>query len=101
MLWDPKNDFHTLYGLRDWLAKQPADETYDWSSCDKCVVGKYLAGHGEIPQLYTQWCKQTPGAARAVPECFSDYAGNGERRPMTLGDALKNLDAYMAANPKR
>ena len=96
MLWDPKNDFHTLYGLRDWLAKQPADEPYDWSRCETCVVGKYLAAHGETPLAYGAWILATPGADRAVATCFSDFTGNGGRRPMTLGDALANLDAYMA-----
>jgi hypothetical protein len=96
MLWNPKNDFHTLYGLRDWLAKQPADTPYWWSRCETCVVGKYLEAHGELPTLYCQWIDRTPGAARAVSECFSDFGGGGGRKATTLGEALANLDAYMA-----
>jgi hypothetical protein len=99
MLQNPQWDFHSLVGLRDWLAKQPADEPYDWSSCERCVVGKYLAGHGELTSLYGSWIRDTPGASRAVPKCFSDYTGFGGRQPMTLGNALKELDAYMAENP--
>jgi hypothetical protein len=96
MLWDPKNDFHTLYGLRDWLAKQPADEPYSWSMCETCVVGKYLQAHGEPSATYALWIERTPGAATAVPTCFADYTWVGGRKPTTLGEALANLDAYMA-----
>ena len=100
MLWDPKNDFYTLYGLRDWIAKQPADQEYNWSKCETCVVGKYLEAHGELPSLYSRWIEQTPGASRAVPVCFADFAGfSGGRKSMTMGDALRNLDAYMAKHP--
>jgi hypothetical protein len=96
MLWDPKNDFHTLYGLRDWLAKQPADQEYTWSHCQDCVVGKYLKAHGESPELYAEWIERTPGAGLAIHECFADFSRFGGRQRMTMGDALKNLDAYMA-----
>ena len=40
MLFNPKWDFNSLVGLRDWLAKQPADETYNWSLCKQWVVGR-------------------------------------------------------------
>ncbi len=98
MLQNPQWDYHTLVGLRDWLARQPADTPYTWSSCHDCVVGKYLEAHGHPTGLYSIWIQSTPGADRAVPECFADYAFGGGRQPMTLGTALNKLDAWMAKN---
>ena len=90
MLFNPTWDFHSLVGLRDWLAKQPADETYNWALCRACVVGKYLAAHGESSWMYGIWIERTPGATRAVVECFSDHA--------TMGAALVKLDAWLTKN---
>jgi hypothetical protein len=100
MLYDPKWDKNSLIGLRDWLAQQPADTPYTWSSCKTCVVGMYLEAMGDTHLRYPMWCSETPGAHMAVAECFSDM-GRGAlgRVPMTLGDALANLDKWLAAHP--
>ena len=90
MLFNPKWDMYSLVGLRDWLAKQPADDVYMWSTCKTCVVGKYLAAHGEGSFMYAFWCDRTPGAQLAVVECFADGK--------TMGEALVRLDAWLAKN---
>lgn len=96
MLQNPQWDFHSLIGLRDWIAKQPADQVYDWSKCHACVVGKYLIAHGHNPVNYSVWIVRTPGADAAVPHCFHDFDGHGGRRTTTMGEALQRLDAWIA-----
>ncbi len=101
MLYNPKWDRNSLIGLRDWLAQQPADKPYNWSSCKTCVVGMYLEDMGETHMRYAMWCSETPGAVIAVPKCFgSGWNVDGSRRhaPMTLGEALENLDNWLAKN---
>ena len=88
MLFNPKWDLYSLAGLRDWLAKQPADEAYNWSSSKTCVVGKYLMAHGELSIMYSLWCDRTPRSHLAVVECFADGK--------TMGEALTRLDAWLA-----
>ena len=98
MLFNPRWDLYSLVGLRDWLAKQPAGETYVWSTCKTCVVGQYLAAHGEDSWMYGTWIERTPGAQRAVFECFSDLAQEYGRSKATMGDALVRLDAWLVEN---
>lgn len=87
MLHDPKWDIDSLVGLRDWLAKQPADGVYYWPDCERCVVGQYLAAHGHTHRRYSEWCtKADPGGL--VAHSFS--------KENTFGAALRNLDANMA-----
>ena len=96
MLYDPKWERDSLVGLRNWLAKQPADDQYQWHSCATCVVGKYLKAQGISPMEYATWCDNVPGAKRAIPESFSTGWLNKEQN--TMGRALERLDAWMLAN---
>ena len=88
MLHDPKWDVYSLVGLRDWLAQQPAEGTYNWESCYDCVVGKYLTAHQVAPSFYSIWCTQ------ADPRNFVAQAFSREK---TFGAALQSLDRLMAA----
>jgi hypothetical protein len=97
MLFDPKWDRNSLTGLRDWLATQDPDQEYVWHSCQGCVVGRFLRAQGKESVNYSEWVNDTPGAAFAVGECFSDYGPSGGRETTTLGMALKRLDAWMLA----
>jgi hypothetical protein len=92
MLYNPRWERDSLAGLRNWLARQPADERYAWSSCQHCVVGKYLEAHGVSHLDYCDWCHAVPGAGQAVPASFSTVWGE----PNTMGRALERLDAWMA-----
>jgi hypothetical protein len=96
MLYDPKWDRDSLVGLRDWLARQPASTSYNWSSCENCVVGRYLTAHGRSSLDYNEWINDVPGATMAVPSCFADFAIAGGRQNMTYGRALENLDNWLA-----
>ena len=95
MLYDPKWERDSLAGLRNWLAKQPADEVYHWYNCRDCVVGKYLEAHGVSHQEYSIWIQKVPGAATAAVACFATAEWSD---PGTMGRALEKLDAWMAKN---
>ncbi len=55
MLKDPRWDKEpTLASFALFVASKPKNEGYDWSNCERCAVGQYLASIGKRIPL-SEW----------------------------------------------
>lgn len=89
MPFDGKNftkaepDVFSLDGLIAWLEHQPGERTYNWASCDRCLVAQYLRAVTGKPHPKNEWIFSN---ALGRHWGYFDIAGE---RPYTFGAALR------------
>lgn len=91
MLYDPKWDkTPSLAGFKLWLLQQNPDETFKYSDCVTCAVGRYLASLGRTWQNtpLASTLNKYPMAAALHSHRVSGYSFANP----TFGEVLKAME---------
>ncbi len=96
MLYDPKWNATSIASLVAWLEKQPADKSYSYGHCGRCLLAQYFTAQGFENVLVggSEWSHgEGLGHDCLLPEAFRDISGG---LPRTFGAALERARAVDA-----
>jgi hypothetical protein len=94
MLYDPSKEHKTERAkLIAWLETQPAEQTYNWYSSRRCLMGKYYWGTATMKEKFYHfmgWGSCYRFTTFHEPcGSMTDYVYIGSTKPWTMGDALQ------------